>query len=112
MLGSVFWFALRSPVGRAIGLLLLFVAWTTYQRIDAATDAKVSCQQDQFEALVTEKERQLAVAEEIAQDARERADRAESEILELREAANAVTDQIEGGCDIPDNVRDRLRAIR
>lgn len=112
MFGSALWFFLRSPVGRAFGVALVFCAWTAYQRVDAASDAKAACQQDQFEALVAEKERQLAVAEEIAQDARKRADKAESEMLELREAADAITSELGGSCDIPDDIRQRLRAIR
>jgi type II secretory pathway component PulM len=112
MLSSVIWFFLRSPVGRALGVVLALCAWTTYQRIDAAADAKASCQQDHFEALVAEKERQLAVVQEIAQDARERADRAESEMLELREAADAITSELGGSCDIPDDIRQRLRDIK
>lgn len=111
MFASVFWTVLRSPIGRAVGLLLAFVAWTTYQRLDAASDARQSCNDAHFVAQVAEQERQLAVAEKIAQDARERADRAESEMLQLREAANEIANGIEGSCAIPDDIRRRLRAI-
>jgi uncharacterized protein YbbK (DUF523 family) len=61
---------------------------------------------------VAEKERQLAVAKKIAQDARDRADSAEAEMLTLREAANAVLEDASPSCDIPDDLRERLRAIQ
>lgn len=112
MLGSILAFAIRSPVGKALGVILLLAAWTSYHRIDAASDARDECQQSQFEAQVAEKERQLAVSEKIAQDARERADSAEAEMSILREAANEVLQDTNPSCDIPDDLRDRLRAIR
>lgn len=116
MLGSIFGtvltFVLRNPMGQALGVLLALTIWTVYQRQDAASDAESLCQQEQFEAQVAEKERQLAVAEEIAQDARRRADSAEAEMLTLREAANEVLEESGPSCDIPDDLRQRLRDIR
>ncbi len=112
MLSSIAFFLLRSPVGHALGAVLLLVGWTAYHRIDAAREAASECKQDQFEAQVAEKERQLAVAEKIAQDARDRASVAEGEMTRLREAANVLLEDPRPSCDIPDDVRQRLRAIR
>lgn len=112
MLASVLQFALGSPVGRALGLLLALVVWTTYHRLDAASEARQSCEDAQLVATVEERERQLAVAEKIAQDARDRADQAEAEMRDLREAADAIIEQAGDTCDIPDGVRQRLRDIR
>ena len=43
LVGNTIWFALKtfigSPMGRAVLLLVAFLAWTGYQRHDAARDA-------------------------------------------------------------------------
>lgn len=112
MLSSIVFFLIRSPVGQALGVLLLLTGWTVYHRQDAASEAAAECRADQFQAQVVEKERQLAVAEKIAQDARDRANAAEVEMIRLREAANALLEDPSPSCDIPDDVRQQLRAIR
>ena len=112
MLASVLGFFVSSPVGKAFGLVLALSAWTAYHRVDAAMDAKGDCKQEQFERQVAEKERQLAVTEKIAQDARSRADTAEAEMLQLREAANEVFENTSPSCSVPDDVLQRLRTIR
>lgn len=109
---KVIWSFLTSAVGRWVLLALALSIWTTYQRIDAAGKAKASCQQAHFEQQVAEKTRQLEAARQVADNARKRADEAEANLAKLREAANALQDQIGGVCDIPDDIRRKLRAIQ
>jgi hypothetical protein len=103
-------------VGRVIGLVLALSVWTTYQRLDAAHEAKAACEQGHLEAQIAELQRQLAVARQIEQNAVKRADRALAEMTELREAsgelAKIVAETPAADCGIPPDIRDRLRAIR
>lgn len=107
---------LIGPVGRWICLALALSVWTTYQRLDAAHEAEVACEQEHQAAEVEALRKQLAVAKQIEQNATERADKAMTEMAQLREASDAlaklVAETPAADCDIPPDIRDRLRAIR
>lgn len=107
---------LLGPLGRWVALALALTVWTTYQRLDAAREAGAACEQGHLEAEIAALRRQLAVAKEIEQNATERADRALTEMISLREAsddlAKLVAETPAADCDIPPDIRDRLRAIR
>lgn len=104
--GSLVGFAL-GPSGRALGLVVALVAWTAYQRQDAASTARSEAAAQEaarFEAAVAE-------ANRAAAEARARADRTEQELSELERLRD---DAMQGsdGCTLSDADRDRLRAIR
>lgn len=90
---------------------LAFLAWTAYQRADATAD----CEADQLRAELTEAKRQLAVVNEIAENARLRADQAQVELQNAMEASNELQRTLDASgasCPIPDDVRDGLLRIR
>jgi hypothetical protein len=101
---------LSTQAGQLLLLGLAFIAWTSYQRFDATQD----CQDEQLLADLAESNRQLQIANDIAAEARARADEVETAMTELRELADGLTEEIaEGdGCAIDPDMADRLRAIR
>ncbi|MCA1775705.1 MAG: hypothetical protein LC676_08890 [Loktanella sp.] len=105
--GAVKW--LTGPTGRVVVALALFGAWTGYQRADAAHEAREAV----WAEVAEEYERQQAEAALLQAEARQRADAAEARLEELTRAKDAILDtKDDESCDIPADVRDRLRAIR
>lgn len=104
------WAALSSPLGRLALIGLAFFAWTAYQRSDARSD----CQTEQLEAQLEAAEQQVVEANRLRQEAEDRAAEREAEIVELQERANDLTFDLPDvdACVLPDDVLDRLRAIR
>ena len=100
-----------SPVGKIAMVVLAFVAWTGYQRMDATTD----CREDQLRVELTEANRQLEAARGIADRARERADKTLEQLAERTEASDALITELraaDSSCVISDDVRKRLLDIR
>lgn len=103
---------LTSPAGKVMLIVLAFVAWTVYQRVDAtATCNAEHVAADQREAL-----RQTELAQNIARAATERADEAEREAALMETENEQLKELIESGeistCDISDDARERLLRIR
>lgn len=100
---------LFSPAGRVVLIALSFLAWGAYQRHDATKD----CQEEELRRQLAESQRQLVIAQQIATEARRRADQRELEVEELRDLANEITEDVEGsGCSIDDATVEQLRRIR
>lgn len=101
-----------SPAGRLVLIALAFLAWGTYQRIDATSDCKDAQLQEELE----EAQRQNAIAARIAAEARARADLAEAETAKLKEIADAIEKDImddpDRGCVIGPADLERLRSIK
>lgn len=110
LLGTLF-----GPVGRVVLALLAFSVWTTYQRLDAAHEAEIACQQAHESAAVAELQRQLEVARIVEQNAKARADRAEAEMTKIRGVADELSKLVAkapaSDCDIPPDIRERLQSI-
>ena len=108
MWGASLLAGLTGTGGRVVLILAAISAWTAYHRHDAAS----RCQEQHYIAKLEERERELAVAERLAADARDRADEAEREMEEVRAQADAILSENGAVCVLPDDVADRLRAIR
>lgn len=105
-----------GPVGRWVAILAAFLAWTVYQREQAATAAREECQAAQLQKTLTEVLRQRDAAQAALEEAARQAAQTAREMSALDEERNAALQQLaERGvdsCDIPDDVLDRLRNIR
>lgn len=100
-----------SPAGRLLLIGLAFLAWGAYQRGDATAD----CKEAQLREELLESQRQLSIAQQIASDARERADTVEANITVLKGLADELTQEIEGtgrGCIVDADTRERLLRIK
>ena len=58
---------LGSPMGRAVVVLVAFLAWTGYQRHDAAQDAREAVRAEIKAATAAEHQRQLDAAKRVAE---------------------------------------------
>jgi hypothetical protein len=98
---------LLGPWARPVALLAAFLAWTAYQRHDAAEGVRQAVEAQ------AAKDRLAAVqkAQQDAAAARAAADRAEAELEQLR----GIRDDLVasgGQCRLSDDQLERLRAIR
>ncbi len=122
---------LRSP-GSILGLLknpfiigLAFLAWTAYQRHDAASAARATCESAQLRADMAELARQLAARDRLVREARERADATEDQIEALEKERDAILAELAAvapppaadgtpaapKCTYPPGIAKRLRNI-
>lgn len=104
-----------SPLGRWVVIGLAFLAWTAYQRDQAADRARQECQAEQLQKTVDELERQRDAAREALEEAEKRQRQTEAEMQELEDARDQIVDQLENAgdsCRIPDSAIERLRDIR
>lgn len=102
---------LGGPAGRLLLIALAFFAWGSYQRIDATAD----CEAAELREELIEAQRQAKIAEQIAAEARDRADAAEANIETLKGLADELTEDIQAagrGCAIDPATRDRLLGIK
>lgn len=102
---------LFTPSGKIILVVLAFLAWTAYQRMDATRN----CKDEQARVQLEEANRKLIEAQRIAEAARARADRSDAEIEQMGAERDAILSELETRgdvCAIPDDLRQRLRAIR
>ena len=100
-----------GPAGRIVLVVLAFLAWTAYQRMDATRN----CKDEQARVQLEEANRKLIEAQRIAEAARARADRSDAEIEEMGAERDAILSELETRgdvCVIPDDIRQRLRALR
>lgn len=104
------WEALISPAGRLILVALAFISWTAYQR----AEGRSKCETAQIEAELEETQRLLAESLGVADRARERADKTQAELDELKDQSDELTFSLPdaGVCVLNDDLRNRLRAIR
>ena len=103
-----------GPVGKWVLLALLVSGWTVFNRVDAARKARAECQLEQTEAVLEAERKRADDAEQIAADARERADTTQAELAELETARNELLEELDDQgprCDLPDDLRERLLGI-
>jgi len=100
-----------GPAGRVVLLALAFVGWTLYQRHDATRDCEAAELLDEL----TESQRQLEIANQIAEDARGRADNTEREMTVLEglygELKRDLVTRPGTSCPIDPDTRERLLRI-
>lgn len=120
---------LRNP-GSLLGLLknpfiigLALLAWTAYQRHDAATSARATCESAQLKADMAELARQLAARDRLLTETRQRADATELELEALEKERDAILAElaapqpaVKGSpsapvCSYPPGIAERLRQI-
>lgn len=99
---------LFSPAGKTLALVLAVLAWTAYSRHDATKD----CQEAQLAAELKESQRQLVIANRIAEEARTRADQMATEIVELKDLADDIVQNPGSSCSLDDGDVERLLRIR
>lgn len=103
---------MMGPAGRVVLLALAFVVWTMYQRVDATRD----CEAAELQEELVETQRQLAIANEIAQGARDRADQTEAEMALAEGRYNELKQDLAGrpdaACPIDPDTRERLLGIK
>lgn len=69
---------LVGPAGRIVLVVLAGLAWTTYQRMDAAQEARAMCRADQLTAELAKQKLLTAAADQAARSARQQADQTEA----------------------------------
>lgn len=107
-IGAV-WQAVNSPAGRVTVVLVALGAWTWWNRVDAAHDAREEVRAE----VRAEYERQVGEAVQLASEARIRASETDAKIERLQEMKDDILENIgPDACDIPDDVRERLLEIQ
>lgn len=103
-----------SPAGRVVIAALAFLAWTSYQRYDAARDARAECDAAQVRVTLEELRRQNEIYAAALRDAAayEEKNRREGEALRSR-VDELVKNASDGPCDFGDGgVEQQLRNIK
>ena len=104
-----------SPLGRWVVIGLAFLAWTAYQRDQAADRARQECQAEQLQKTVDELQRQRDAARQALAEAEARQQQTEAEMKELEDARDRIVEELENAgdsCRVPDGTIERLRNIR
>ena len=106
-----------GPVGRWVAIGIAIVAWTAYQRDQAADKAREQCQTEQLRKTLQEIARQRDAAKAALEEAEKQAAISRSEMSDLeRERDELIAEQAKAppdrACIIPDDVRKRLLNIR
>lgn len=104
-----------GPVGRWIVIGLAFLAWTAYQRDQAADKARDECHAEQLQKTVDELQRQRDAARAALEEAEQRARQTEAEMEQLETARDQIVEELENAgdsCRVPDSAIERLRDIR
>lgn len=114
-MGALLAFAV-GPVGRWIVIGLAFLAWTAYQRDQAADKARQECPAEQLQKTVDELQRQRDAAEAARKAAEEQAARTAAEMEQLENERDQIVIDLQDAagdtCRIPDSALERLRNIR
>lgn len=107
---------IASPIGRWVLIGLAFLAWTAYQRDQAADRARDECQAEQLQKTVDELQRQRDAAEAARKAAEEQAARTAAEMEQLENERDQIVIDLQDAagdtCRIPDSALERLRNIR
>lgn len=108
---------LSSPFAKPLLIVLAFVAWTVYQRDQAAKGAREACQASQLAVTVDELNRQLEASQKATAAAEERNKKTDEALQALEnESAKAVSSipakDRKGSCAIPADTIKRLRSIK
>lgn len=105
-----------GPIGRWLVIGLAFLAWTAYQRDQAADKARDECQAEQLQKTVDELQRQRDAAEAARKAAEEQAARTAAEMEQLENERDQIVIDLQDAagdtCRIPDSALERLRNIR
>lgn len=88
---------LKNPF--ILGLALL--AWTAYQRHDAASSARATCESVQLKADMAELARQLAARDRLLTETRKRADATETQIEALEKERDAILAELAAAAPPP-----------
>lgn len=106
---------LFTPAGKAFILLAALLAWTSFQRHDAARDERTRVTLAYEQAKIAEIARQKAIGDAAIAAARRRAEAAEAQIAKFQETADALSSELEAAgnsCPLDDSVRKRLLSIK
>ncbi len=107
---------LLSPLGKVAIILAAFLAWTAYQRSDAASQARTECQEAQLRKTLAEVQRQRDAAWAALADAEKQATVTEKELADLEAERDRIEqDSKPAGalpCKFPAGVSKRLSNIR
>lgn len=97
-----------GPVGKALALAAVVFIAVHLIRQDALAD----CEADQLREELALKDAQIEAQARIIESARKRADETANRVAELEDLTNDILLETSGSCPIPDDLRERLRAIR
>lgn len=105
-----------TPLGRVALIGAALLAWTVYQREQAADTAREQCQAETLQRTLDEITRQRDAAQAALAEAEERADRTAEEMERLEnardEAIQSLQERAVDSCVVPDDALERLRNIR
>lgn len=107
---------LTSPLGRVILIGAALLAWTVYQREQAADRARGACQTETLQRTITEISRQRDALESALLEAEKQSERTEAELRQMEVARDEAMQTLQGhasdSCVIPADALERLRSIR
>lgn len=109
------WNLIDSAIGRVIVSCLAFLAWTAYQRHDAARDARAECKATQMAQTITEIIRQRDAAKRALEMARDQAKQTTAEMSTLQRDHDQLQQEFKdakASCAVPDAARRRMLNIR
>lgn len=100
-----------GPVVKVIAFGLVLGAWTLYNRVDAARQAKAECQYSTLQATLEAERERAETADRIAAESRARAERTQRELDSLEATTLEIISENGGDCPITDDIRERLLRI-
>lgn len=119
------WSFVKSPAGMLVVGMLALALWTTYQRHDAAQEAKAKCEARHVLAAKKEQTRQVKVSNEALERSVKRRDAMDAEIADLAKKRDEIVSEIDrkpdvktelpasrGPCVLTESQLNRLRVIR
>lgn len=102
-----------SPFGKVMLVVLAFLAWTAFQREQAAVHARAQCHAEQLQKTIDELHRQNAAAEAAKIAAEQQSAQTEQEMAALEHEKNDLIQKLaDGPCTIPKDATDGLGKIR
>lgn len=106
---------LSSDIAKYGAIVLAFLAWTAYQRGDAAREARTELRAEVEAENAAEIARQIEAAQKVAEDARQRAEEQVRRAEEIQREADAIIEELQSrpldDCDIPPDLREWLRNL-
>lgn len=105
-----------GPIGRWLVIGLAFLAWTAYQRNQAADRARSECQAEQLQKTIIEITRQREAAKAALKAAESLAEITRVELEALERARDEIVAELDASkddlCVIGDDLRKRLSDIK
>ena len=104
---------LIGPIGKWVLIAAAFATWTMANRIDAARKARAEVNVSVLQARIEEEQNRAEEAERLRKLAQDRADATAAELADLETRKDALVDDVSGlSCDLPDDLRERLRGLQ